>query len=125
MKRSKFSEEQVIWVLREAEAGARVDELCRKHGMSSPTLDFSVKNCLAGAAPAGSAGFPPIKTRAGNSQHAAHLSNLVLVTMRVNESKLQDFSSSMNLAAFFKVVRSSTSRAFSRRKRRFFSSRLV
>lgn len=37
MKRSRKSEEQIIGILKEAEAGAKVDELCRKHGMSSPT----------------------------------------------------------------------------------------
>ena len=38
MKRSKFSEEQIIGILREQEAGASVKELCRKHGMSSATF---------------------------------------------------------------------------------------
>jgi len=37
MKRKRFSEEQIIGILKEAEAGAVVTELCRKHGMSSPT----------------------------------------------------------------------------------------
>jgi len=37
MKRNQFSEEQVIGILKEAEAGAVVTELCRKHGMSSAT----------------------------------------------------------------------------------------
>ena len=37
MKRKRFSEEQIIGVLKEAEAGAVVTELCRKHGMSSAT----------------------------------------------------------------------------------------
>jgi transposase-like protein len=37
MKRKQFSEEQIIGILKEAEAGAAVTELCRKHGMSSAT----------------------------------------------------------------------------------------
>ena len=38
MKRKQFSEEQIIGILKEAEAGAVVTELCRKHGVSSPTF---------------------------------------------------------------------------------------
>jgi len=37
MKRKQFSEEQIIGILKEAEAGVVVTELCRKHGMSSAT----------------------------------------------------------------------------------------
>ena len=37
MKRKQFSEEQIIGILKEAEAGAVVTELCRKRGMSSAT----------------------------------------------------------------------------------------
>ncbi len=38
MKRSRFSEEQIVSVLREQEAGASTAELCRKHGVSSATF---------------------------------------------------------------------------------------
>jgi putative transposase len=37
MKRKRFSEEPIIGILKEAEAGAVVTELCRKHGLSSAT----------------------------------------------------------------------------------------
>lgn len=38
MKRSKFTEEQIISILREQDAGAKTAELCRKHGMSEATF---------------------------------------------------------------------------------------
>lgn len=38
MKRSRFSEEQVIAILREHEAGLKTAELCRKHGISEATF---------------------------------------------------------------------------------------
>ena len=38
MKRSRFSEEQIFGVLREQEAGLRVAEVCRTHGISEPTF---------------------------------------------------------------------------------------
>jgi putative transposase len=34
----RFTEEQVIGVLREQEAGMKVTEVCRKHGISEPTF---------------------------------------------------------------------------------------
>ena len=37
MKARKYTEEQIIAVLKEGEAGAQVSELCRKYGMSDAT----------------------------------------------------------------------------------------
>ena len=35
MKRSRYSNSQIISILKQAEAGTPVSELCREHGMSS------------------------------------------------------------------------------------------
>jgi putative transposase len=37
MKKSRFSEEKIISILREADAGVKVAELARKHGISAAT----------------------------------------------------------------------------------------
>ena len=38
MKQKRFTDEQIIGILKEADAGAVVADLCRRHGMSSATF---------------------------------------------------------------------------------------
>jgi putative transposase len=38
MKRKRFTEEQIIGVLKEAAAGAKTLDLCRRHGLSEQTF---------------------------------------------------------------------------------------
>jgi putative transposase len=47
MKRSKFTEEQIAFALKQAESGITVAEVCRKMGVSEPTF-YTWKKKFAG-----------------------------------------------------------------------------
>ena len=38
MKQKRFTEEQIIGILKESDAGAKNQEMCRKHGISEQTF---------------------------------------------------------------------------------------
>ena len=38
MKKTKFTESQIIGILKEQESGKKVAEICRAHGVSQPTF---------------------------------------------------------------------------------------
>jgi len=37
MKKSRFTETQIVSILKEADTGVKVADLCRQHGISQPT----------------------------------------------------------------------------------------
>lgn len=45
MRRSRFTEEQIIGMLKEHESGVSTADVCRKHGISSAT--FYIYGCLS------------------------------------------------------------------------------
>jgi putative transposase len=58
MKRSKFSEAQVAFVLKQAEDGTSIGEVCRKTGISEATF-YAWRKKYAGLMPARAAALSP------------------------------------------------------------------
>ena len=50
MKKSKFTEEQIAFALKQAESGTRVEEVCRKMGISQATF-YAWRKKYAGLMP--------------------------------------------------------------------------
>ena len=48
MKKTKFSESQIVNILKEAEAGVRLDDLIRQHGFSKASLGEYVHDEIYG-----------------------------------------------------------------------------
>jgi putative transposase len=82
MKRKRFSEEQIAFALRQAEAGSSVEEICRKLGISEPTF-YRWKKQFAGM------GVPEIRRLKQLEDENKRLKQLV-ADLTLDKTMLQD-----------------------------------
>jgi putative transposase len=82
MRRKRFSEEQIAFALRQAEAGTSVDELCRKLAISEPTF-YRWKKRFAGM------GVPEIRRLKQLEDENKRLKQLV-ADLTLDKAMLQD-----------------------------------
>ena len=47
MKKSRFTESQIVFALKQSETGVKVEEVCRKMGISEATFTIGKKNSEA------------------------------------------------------------------------------
>ena len=62
MKKSRFTEEQIAFALKQQELGTAVDEICRKMGIAQATF-FNWKKRFSGLGPPSCDGFDSSKKR--------------------------------------------------------------
>jgi putative transposase len=82
MKRKRFTEEQIAFALRQAEAGAPVEEVCRKMGVSEPSF-YRWKKRFAGM------GVPEIRRLRQLEEENRKLKQLV-ADLTLDKTMLQD-----------------------------------
>ena len=82
MKRKRFTEEQIAFALRQAEAGAPVEEVCRKMGVSEPSF-YRWKKRFAGM------GVPEIRRPKQLEEEDRRLKQLV-ADLTLDKTMLQD-----------------------------------
>jgi putative transposase len=82
MKRKRFTEEQIAFALRQAEAGTPVEEVCRKLGVSEPTF-YRWKKHFAGM------GVPEIRRLKQLEEENRRLKQLV-ADLTLDKTTLQD-----------------------------------
>jgi putative transposase len=82
MKRKRFTEEQIAFALRQAEAGTPVEEVCRKMGVSEPSF-YRWKKRFAGM------GVPEIRRLRQLEEENRKLKQLV-ADLTLDKSMLQD-----------------------------------
>ncbi len=82
MKRKRFTEEQIAFALRQAEAGTAVEEICRKMGVSEPSF-YRWKKRFAGM------GVPEIRRLRQLEEENRKLKQLV-ADLTLDKAMLQD-----------------------------------
>jgi transposase-like protein len=74
IKRKRFTEEQIAFALRQAEAGTSVEEVCRRMGVSEPTY-YRASIAAAGRGGSAPAGDNPARSRARRARVRPAIAN--------------------------------------------------